>query len=240
MMLKTLENYYKENGILSSHFICVHKKECKGDCKDFTGPKSSFVSSGYEKGKLPRLLFLSLDSGVGDEKPIKRTPIAVRKTEENRDVTTIPRNRHWFLTHEIALYILRKFSDEIKIEDDVKKYFAHVNSAKCCMNNPKNKKANKVLFDRCRDYLKKELKILKPKIIVTQGKEAKVAIEKFTTRTIREYDNYAKIILLNNYEIFWLHTSHPNDYGRFWSQRGDGRSWEKYSKIIYKWFQNIA
>ena len=64
-MLATLERYYKQNGILSTNFLCKHKTECSADCATFTGPKSAFVSSGYELGSLPRLLFLSLDLGCG-------------------------------------------------------------------------------------------------------------------------------------------------------------------------------
>ncbi len=64
-MLQRLYRYYEDKGILSTSFACLHKKQCSAGSPDFTGPKSAFVSTGYENrsSNLPRLLFLSLDSG---------------------------------------------------------------------------------------------------------------------------------------------------------------------------------
>ncbi len=64
-MLQRLYRYYEDKGILSTSFACLHKKQCSAGSPDFTGPKSAFVSTGYEnrRSNLPRLLFLSLDSG---------------------------------------------------------------------------------------------------------------------------------------------------------------------------------
>jgi len=233
-MLKSLEKYYKINGILSTDFHCKFKKECKGNCDTFTGPKSSFVSTGYEKGHLPRLLFLSLDSGSGGKKVQDKTPAATRKSIEKGDVNLFPKHKHWFRTHELAFYILKKHSDKIQLEN-VNKYFAHVNSAKCCMNKLHRKKADRVLFKNCRNYLLEEFKILKPDIIVTQGNEAKFAMQEFST-TIKKHGPFSQIVSLNNKEIFWLHTYHPANYGSFNKQMNKGKGWEKYSKRIYKWY----
>ena len=49
----------------------------------------------------------------------------------------------------------------------------HANSAKCCMNKPQRKKANAVLFRNCQQNLSGELGILRPQIVVTQGKESR-------------------------------------------------------------------
>lgn len=165
---------------------------------------------------------------------MERTPLEVRKIEENRDTTSLPKHKHWFRTHELAFYILNNFSKKNQL-DSVKKYFAHANSAKCCMNKPGRKKADKQLFSNCRNYLQKELMILKPDIIVTQGDEAKRAIMKFST-TIQKYDSFSQIASLNGKNIFWLHTFHPNNWGSFNKQRNNGKSWEEYSKKIYKWY----
>ena len=81
-MLRELANYYAENGILSTDFTCKFRENCQGDCEAFTGPKSAFVSSGYADNELPRLLFLSLDSGSGDPVAENRLPAAVQKHEE--------------------------------------------------------------------------------------------------------------------------------------------------------------
>jgi hypothetical protein len=62
-----LRKYYRNKGILSTSFNCAYKHQCQSDCADFTGPKSAYVSTGYEQSTLPRLLFISLDSGSGEK-----------------------------------------------------------------------------------------------------------------------------------------------------------------------------
>ena len=133
------------------------------------------VSKGYEQGVLPRLLFLSLDSGKDHENPELRLPLSVRKRMESVDVSSIPKNRHWYRTHVLAWYLLNRFESSLSV-DEMKMYFAHVNAAKCCMNRKGGKKADGVLFRNCRMYLKEALSILGPEVIVTQGNEAKSAV----------------------------------------------------------------
>ena len=237
-MLKKLEDYYKQNGIFATEFFCKHKSECSDGCENFTGPKSAFVSSGYENGALPRLLFLSLDSGNGDKIDKNRLPYSVRKREEVRDVLALPKHKHWFRTHELAWYILKEFNELLKI-GEAKGYFAHANSAKCCMNKSQKKKADKILFKNCQKYLKKELEILEPKIIVTQGNEAKNAILEIIESRIKNIDGFASIVNINNRETFWLHTYHPNNWGAFNKQRHFNKEtkvaegWEFYADLIY-------
>src|SRR3990170_1905115 len=237
-MLKKLEDYYKQNGIFATEFFCKHKSECSDGCENFTGPKSAFVSSGYEYGALPRLLFLSLDSGNGDKIDKNRLPYSVRKREEVRDVLALPKHKHWFRTHELAWYILKEFNELLKI-GEAKGYFAHANSAKCCMNKSQKKKADKILFKNCQKYLKKELEILEPKIIVTQGNEAKNAILEIIESRIKNINGFASIVNINNRETFWLHTYHPNNWGAFNKQRHFNKEtkvaegWEFYADLIY-------
>lgn len=155
------------------------------------------------------------------------------------DVLSIPKNRHWYRTHELAWYILSCFDPSMTIKE-TKKYFAHVNSAKCCMNKTGNKKADRVLFKNCRIYLKEELSILDPKIIVTQGNEAKTAVQEICEETINKFDEYASIIRFNATEIFWLHTYHPSNWSAFNKQRNFDKSrnislgWERYSKLVHR------
>lgn len=238
-MLSELQAYYEKNGILATNFTCRHKDECSKDCEDFTGPKSAFVSSGYESGILPRLLFLSLDSGSGDKTDKNRLPLAVRDREESRDVMSLAKHKHWFRTHELAWYFLKRFNPLLKIEE-AKDYFAHANSAKCCMNKIQRKKADKVLFKNCQKYLKRELEILNPKIMVTQGNEAKKAILEILESRIKIIDDYSSIIILSGKEVFWLHTYHPNNWGMFNRHREFNKEtsvaegWEFYAEHILK------
>jgi len=240
-MIHELRVFYKRKGILSTSFTCGYQTQCRGNHKNFTGPKSSFVSTGYEIGLLPRLLFLSLDSGESDVNNTARLPLRIRNKLQAVDVCQIRHNTHWYRTHELAWYILRRFNPGLRIQD-TKMCFAHVNSAKCCMNKIGKKKANRVLFENCRHYLEKELFILCPEIIVTQGDEAKFAIEKIYDDCIKriDKDEYASIIGLRSDKVFWLHTYHPSNYGLFYSQRDFDADrnlavgWDNYSKMIHR------
>ena len=202
-MLVTLDNYYRQNGILATNFSCRHRAACSSGCTSFTGPKSAYVSSGYERGVLPRVLFLSLDSGSADKDDENRLPSAVREQEEGRDVLALAKHKHWFRTHELAWYILKPYHPSLRVEE-AKMYFAHANSAKCCMNKAQKEKADSVLFRNCQGYLKNELAILAPAVIVTQGNEAKGAILKTLECRLGVIDEFSSIIRLNGAEIFWL------------------------------------
>lgn len=245
-MLKELERYYEQNGILSTAFTCAYKKSCKGDCQSFTGPKSAFVSTRYEKGELPRLLFISLDSGGGNRLSKTRLPAAVRtKLEEECVPSSLPKQKHWYRTHELALYIFRAFQPDMQI-DDVNRYFAHTNSAKCCMNKAKSKMADKQLFENCRAYLDGEVQILTPDIVVTQGDEAKKAVEALPVTRTKRLDEFASIIKLNDHDVFWLHTYHPANWGAFNKQRnfdegkGVALGWLKYSRKIHRFIDKTG
>src|SRR5690606_234200 len=144
----------------------------------FTTAKEAFVSSGYVKHELPRIVFLSLDSGSAEKDPHLKTLESVRIWEEEKEnVLALPKNKHWYRTHELAYTILRNFRLDLRI-DQARHYFAHVNSAKCCMNNPQRAQANQILFDNCGEFTPGELEILDPDIIITQGKWAKLVIDK--------------------------------------------------------------
>ena len=243
-MFQRLSRYYQDNGILSTSFTCQHKEECSGGSPKFTGPKSAFVSTGYENrsSNLPRLLFLSLDSGDGDKDDRNRLPEALRQQEEiERDVLALPKHKHWYRTHELAWYIFKRFRPSIRLEE-AKGYFAHANSAKCCMNKPQRKQADRILFRNCQKYLQGELEILCPDIIVTQGAEAKKAVASFY-ESLRCIDEHASIIGMNSRKVFWLHTYHPGNWGAFNRQRnfdktqGLALGWEEYSRKIYEFVE---
>lgn len=233
-MLSALTAYYREQRILSTAFTCPYQDRCKGDCASFTGPKSAFVPEGYERHDLPRVLILSSDSGSGAPKEESGLPEAVRREHGCRQYKPTYHGYHWYRTHELAWYILRRLDpdDALKIHD-VNRFFAHTNAAKCSVNNPNRREAENTLFQNCRPYLRGELEILQPDILVTQGAKARDAVNELFqtsridmahfssyTQKIEESDRiwlerYAspKYILeiknLTNRTVFWLRTVHP-------------------------------
>jgi len=188
-------------------------------------------------------LFVSLDSGSGEKVDASRLPLAVRKQEEiDRDFSTLHKGKHWYRTHEIAWYIFRRFDPAITIEE-TRRYFAHANAAKCCMNKPQRKKANATLFRNCQGYLGAELDILQPTIVVTQGNEARAAIWSLHPNVLNKKDEFASEIEIGSRKLFWLHTYHPRNWGAFSKQRNLNKEtdvaegWMRYSKLVQEAIQ---
>lgn len=239
-MLSALTAYYRDQGILSTAFTCPHQDECKGDCASFTGPKSTFVPMGYERHDRPRLLILSSDSGGGGVEEEGRLPEAVRRQHEE-PYRPEKRGRHWYRTHELAWYILWRLDPDHALQIyDVNQFFAHTNAAKCSENNRGNRQAKDVLFVNCRPYIRAELEILCPDILVTQGDKARDAVGLFETARIDTLDSPSHLLKweesdrpwleqygsdryvqeitnLTEKGVFWLHTAHP-------TRRGKGKS----------------
>lgn len=247
-MLKQLEEFYLKNGILSTHFTCKYKDDCKGDCENFTGPKSAYIGEGYEAGKLPRLLFVSLDSGDGAEEAEHRLPVAVRDSERETVVEDLlkgkPKYWHWYFTYKLAWYILKRFDSKFEKADDVKGFFAHANSAKCCMNNDGRAQADDRLFENCRGYLEGELKVLAPQLLVTQGQKAVAAIHSFRGDEIETIDKWASVVMLLGKPVFWLHTHHPSYYVKsggpdeFYKQVNNHERWEFYADKMHRFINH--
>lgn len=214
-MCQQLTIYYKSKGISAIDFNCPHFQACSATSpKTFTTAKESFVSSGYVEHDLPRIVFISLDSGSAEKDPHLKTIESIRIWEEEKEnVLALPRNKHWYRTHELAHIILRNFKPDLQI-DEARHYFAHVNSAKCCMNNPQRAQANQILFDNCREFIPGELEILDPDIIITQGKWAKLALEGAfpevtASEILPETISEMKIIVINDHPVIWIETFHP-------------------------------
>lgn len=88
-MLKSLQTYYQRHGISAENFDCVHGRpglrSCKSISVDFVTAREAFVGSEYEKGTLPRVLFVSIDASSDSpgREPSKRTLEYMRYWEEN-------------------------------------------------------------------------------------------------------------------------------------------------------------
>jgi hypothetical protein len=233
-MLRQLTRYYKEKRIAPFDFRCQHWQDCSNGNQNITQARGAFVGTAYEKGLLPRLLFLSLDPGCSDSQPNKRTVEFVRYSEEkNCKVDSLPKQRHWYRIHELATILLKKFMHELKIEDS-HLYFAHANSVKCSMNHSNHKQAAPRVFRNCREYIAGEVKILKPDILVTQGKWAQIAVEEsfdVSDASNSEPCSY-KMVQIGERQTIWIHTFHPSNYGKFNKQRRE--CFEAWAELIYK------
>jgi len=233
-MLKQLRAYYDANGISAVGFCCKHQAECSAGAPGFTAAKETFVGPKYITSGLPRLVFLSLDSGSGKSEPATRTMEAVQRRNLDRNFHELPKNNHWYQTHDLALTLLQPFDPSLRIER-VLPHFAHVNSAKCCQNNPEHRKADRAMFENCRDYIGEEIRILRPDILVTQGKEARQAVEHHfagldagEVAVDAEGNGYRVIQTAADHHTIWFATHHPRNYGRFWEQKRT--CWSRYAQ----------
>ena len=110
-------------------------------------------------------------------------------------------------------------------------YFAHVNSAKCCLNLPGGSQASSKLYRNCQGYLGGEIEKLKPKIIVTQGRMAYAAFWHSLSSAKRSlagelgkwYDpSPYRTLTLSGNRVLWLPTYHPSyprkryDWQKYW------------------------
>lgn len=242
-MLAELKSYYNAEGISAENFKCPHLGSCSSfDPQKFTTAKEAFVSTGYVDNVFPRVLFLSLDSGSASKNPIEKTLESVRRQEEfDCNPLTLPKNKHWYRTHELAYLIVRNFIPDLKLED-AKHYFAHTNSAKCCQNNPGRAQAADVLFSNCRPFIPGEIEILAPDILITQGKWAELVVRQgFRPFSAKEAMNNQEIpdevfiIQLRQKSAIWLQLYHPNQKNGFYISRNmvnlDG-----YFKVIRSFF----
>lgn len=238
-MLKKLEKYYLEKHISAIAFDCDNLPRCSAGCKegDFVTAREAFVGSEYEKGVLPRLLFISLDASdewPGSE-PENRTLQAVRSEVESAKLTK--RGTHWRETHELAHGIL----DPIAIErlghsvpiEQINRYFAHTNSAKCKDKSMGTRQGKPILFANCRQFIQCEVEILSPAIIVTQGRWARESI-RAPFRVLRQEcmpdypDKYGyKVIEVADREVINFDTAHQRAFGLFWPEK----------KIAYPWYK---
>ena len=236
-MLDKLQRYYAEKKILATGFTCPHKATCCGGSNGFTGPKSAYVGECYENAHdwgLPRLLFVSLDSGSAEANPTKRLPEAVRHQTITDSLGW--KNRHWYRTHELAACIFNRILGTCMTPRQAQPYFVHANSAKCCQNKPGRRQADKRLFDNCRQYLRGELELFRPDVIVSQGNQAGAGVASVVGDQPPPRCRPTKRAHLGNREVFWLHTYHPAARKHFNPQRA---RWGEFADDIKAFVDNI-
>ena len=227
-------------------FRCPNKDSCRDACEDAykkrSGGNPEFifsprmegaeVSRCYEEQKykghrIPRIVVVSLSVPKPESKP----PCP---SEESKSCSLNP---HWRGTTTtvrslfcpfICLAPARDSKDEsTKI---IEKLLVHVRTGKCCSNVGGKNQEPYQLYEYCGEYLRKEVSILKPDVIVTQGGPAhdmskKYVFDVIKKRTVGDIDNsdsIAHIVRLKegNRKVYWLRSYFP--YGRFYSQNHAG------------------
>lgn len=191
-MQAQLSEYYAAQAIHPQDFRCVHQEFCRRYAYQgvMTPVKMSMVGSQYGV-QYPHIVVVSLDPpNGGDSTSDQRTTAYLSSTHEADNYTTQRTNVHWAMTQIIVKDILALYGYQAQAGaavvdepyggrpiENVCAYFAHVNAAKCSMNNPGKGQAAGQVHQRCSgSYLLGELTVLQPDILITQGSGANAAV----------------------------------------------------------------
>lgn len=241
-MLAELTRFYAEKKIGAETFDCFYKNRCKDRCNDFVAAREAFVGSEYEKGTLPRLLFVSLDpsNDYPGREPSKRTLAYMRYWEEKSCVVAeLHGGSHWYRTHEFAHELLRPVAVTREVAgfrlDNVHRFFAHTDSAKCKDAARGVKKGHPELFTNCRTFIPGEIVVLRPDVLVAQGNEAKMAIKEGIKEGLfrepksvchpQRPDYEYKVVEIAGKPTFVLSLFHPSARWRFYKERMEAYPW---------------
>ena len=225
-------------------FRCPKKDSCREVCRAKHQPSDKapeflfsprmecipvsqyYVEREYKGRRIPRIVVVSLSA----PKPELRQPCP---TEASR---SCPLNPHWRATTTTVRSLLAPFSclapagnDKDESTRIIEQLFVHIRTGKCSSNfNGSGQKPDQ-LYKNCGGYLKKEVSILKPDVVVTQGNHAHDMSEKYVfdgiaNRTVEDLvdsDSIARIVHLreDTRRVYWLRSCCPPAPG-FWGQAG--------------------
>jgi hypothetical protein len=256
-----LSEYYLQQGIHPEHFDCRYKNICKKYAYQqiMTETKMSMVGSQYGV-QYPKVVVVSLDPPSGKEgkfvAPHQRTTEFVAETHEAESYAVGSKERpkknpHWAMTQIIVKDILAVFgysahygtavmeeSYEGRDIENVSAYFAHVNVAKCSMNNPGKGKAKDIVYQNCsRAYLTQELEILQPDILITQGEAPNSILgAQLINRSVAMSDlPFSKTVDFRGSQVLWLPMHHPSR--RIHVIR---KHWPSYQTVVRKRVNEIS
>lgn len=244
-----LDDLYKNQHIHPLDFNCRYVDFCRQySNKEMTETKMSMVGNLYGK-KYPRIAILSLDPPNDEEGTFKspghRTTEYVSSFHENEDYLLKRPNVHWAMTQIIVKDLLSLFgysgqagsavvheSYSGRIIENVSAFFTHINVAKCCMNNEGKGQAAWQVHKRCGSaYLLKELVVLRPEILVSQGKDAnEIAAELFGFPGIEDFLPASRMIQISEQQTLWLPMDHPARH-----TAEIRRHWDFYIQAVENW-----
>jgi len=258
-----LNEYYRSLNIHPKNFNCQHQSTCRmyAHFGNMTETKMSMVGSQYGV-MYPKIVVVSLDPPSGNDKndkpkrwvfktPNQRTTDYVSQTHEADDYSFDHCNVHWAMTQIIVKDVLsiwgyQAVPNAARVMDpsyeplpiqNVSAYFAHVNVAKCSMNNPGQGQASIVVHRTCSsNYLLGELLILEPDILITQGAPTNKLLGKMLVGQEMPMSNLptTKVITVGNRRVLWMPMYHPAT-----NLKKIRDEWKIYLKAAKAWAKKI-
>lgn len=239
-------------------FCCKKKVDCRKACLEAYEKKFSTkegflfepriegvtVSQEYQDrnyhGEIPRIVVLSLSA----PQPTPDAYLSIPQPQEEQDKPaanskTRWRASHWPETLAMVRSLLLPFIaekvpgpatyQEAESKKEIEKLFVHVRTAKCCSNANGSRQEPGKVYANCGGYLGKELSILKPDVIVTQGNPARDmakrhafnAIEQVKGLNLKRPSAYIVNLKEGNQRVYWLQLYHPRAVRYYYPQAGD-------------------
>ena len=163
---KKLKEYYESRGIIpGEQFCCKNQDKCPGE---LSRGMQCHIGSRY--GEKMRIVVASLDCGNGGADTIKDRIDKVVYDAENKDNKRNPHMRGTFKS-------LALFFDE-QAPNNLVHYMAMINTCKCCSKTSPDHLPEKY-YRNCSEYTLSELLVLKPDVILFQGKFAPIGCQDY-------------------------------------------------------------
>jgi hypothetical protein len=232
-----LDIFYHKNGIHPEDFRCQHQDFCRRAANNgnMTETKMSLVGSLFGE-EYPKIVVVSLDPPSGKKEdgttkrwdfitPHQRTTEYVSSTHEKDNYTVDHANQHWAMTQIIVKDLLELYGYRAQPHaatvcesysghpiENVSAYFAHVNVAKCSMNNSGQRQAAEAVHITCSTaYLLGELRLLEPDILITQGAITNEIMGKMLIGREVLINDLPMVVKINlgGRHVIWMPMRHP-------------------------------
>ena len=195
----------------------------------------------YEGHRIPRIVVVSLSAPKPELKP--PCPTENIMNSQRRGTTTTVRS---LLCPFIDLAPAGDGGD--KSTEIIEQLCVHIRTGKCCSNVGGTDEEPYQLYKNCGGYLKKEVSILKPDVVVTQGNTAHCMSKQYVFDGIAKRpvecisDSIARIVHLreDKRRVYWLRSRFPTVYAGFYSPDHAGLKIDSESQIVGAKRQNLV
>ena len=249
-MIEELGQYYKDERIepvnstgdleaMFSLFKCPKKDCCREICKKQYGSESGFkfgvrtesppisqhyINRSYKGWRIPRIVVISLSP-----------PMPYDEEAQEKDNKGL--KQHWRETLALVRSLLKPYFDleparyiESENTKIIESLFVHLRTSKCCSNANGSSEEHYKVYQNCGPYLKKEISILKPDVVVTQGNNTNgqagehVFSENPEVKKVRGITNscaYLASLKECEQKVYWMRMYHPRGPRYYYPQTGE-------------------
>jgi len=226
-----LAMYLAKSGIGAQSFSCTHRHDCRRDVESrggcFTEAADTQIGCLYGSVR-PRFVHISLDPGTGE--CLKERVLSPEGTAHFK-APWLRHTGHWYWLLRVVGPMMRAAGIHVH-DDTAHAYIAHTSAARCAANLERGRQGPPSLVGRCKEYLREELEILDPDIVVSMGKSAHESLE--STHRFRRVDSDdLRTLTINDREIVWIALPHPSRFGAFHGLRKARE--DRYRQVASNW-----